>query len=515
MLFTDTGNMKQKMTPIALYRAMRRHTSLSNERALTHEQNKTAKVILWVCASFGFVYLILIAILLALGINESHWLTSLEFICGISPIILAIDFFFRFLAQQTPAQMVKPYLLLPIPRYTCINNFVASSLLSSGNLIWFFLLVPYALMSVVFSYGLWPTLLLLLYFLLMIMANSQWYAIVRTYINCNLLYWLLPAVVYALVFAPWYLATDQNIDPFLLLYAKPGTLLTSGNPLPVCLALVLLCVAALVNRRVQYNHIMSEVSGTKKAPTESRIVRMSFLNRYGEMGQYLQLEIKSILRNKNPRKTFVFAAAAVLVFSLLISNTDVYDTQFFTNFWCFYNFVLFGAMSLIKIMGAEGNYIDGLMVRRENILMLLRAKYIFYCAILLFPLLLMLPTVFSGKWSVLMLVSYAVFTAGFQYFVLFQMAIYNKQTIPLNTKFISKAGAENNYVQVVVELLSFFLPVLFVQVMQMLVGDTLSYVAMLAIGLLFIATHRLWLRNIYNRLMVRRYKNMESFRASR
>lgn len=507
--------MKQKMTPIALFRAIRRHTELANERALNYEQNKAAKVILWVCASFGFVYLILIAILLAMAVNESHRYTSIEFICGISPLILAIDFFFRFLIQQTPAQMVKPYLLLPIPRHTCINNFVASSLLSSGNLVWLFLLVPYALMSVVFSYGLWPTLLLLLFYLLLILANSQWYALVRTLINNSLAYWALPAVVYALVFAPWYLGAEPNFDHFLDFYALPGTLLTDGNPLPMCLALALLCVATLANRRVQYSHIMRELSQTQRTVLESRIVSLSMLNRFGEMGQYLQLEVKSILRNKNPRKSFVFSAAAVLVFSLLISGTEIYDSQFFTNFWCLYNFVLFGAMSLIKIMGAEGNYIDGLMVRRENILMLLRAKYVFYCVILLFPLLLMLPTVFSGKWTVLMLISYAVFTAGFQYFVLFQMAIYNKQTIPLNTKFTSKAGVENNYVQIVVEMARFFLPVLFVQVMQMLVGDTASYLIMLAIGLVFVATHRLWLRNIYNRMMVRRYKNMESFRASR
>lgn len=54
----------------------------------------------------------------------------------------------------------------------------------------------------------------------------------------------------------------------------------------------------------------------------------------------------------------------------------------------------------------------------------------------------MLPLVIVGKWSILMLVSMASFTAGFQYFVLFQLAVYNKQTVPLNTKFTSKAGME-------------------------------------------------------------------------
>lgn len=170
---------------------------------------------------------------------------------------------------------------------------------------------------------------------------------------------------------------------------------------------------------------------------------------------------------------------------------------------------------LLKIMCNEGNYFDCLMVRHENILSLLRAKYIIYSVMLFFPLLLMLPTVFSGKWSLMMLISLAVFTAGFQYFILFQMAIYNKQTIPLNTKFISKGGMENNYFQVVAELIVFVLPITLISILQVFVDRNTSYFILFLIGFPFIATHKLWLKNIYRRFMKRRYVNIESFRATR
>jgi hypothetical protein len=195
--------------------------------------------------------------------------------------------------------------------------------------------------------------------------------------------------------------------------------------------------------------------------------------------------------------------------------TDLYNDAFMTNFWCLYNFVIYGAMMLVRIMCNEGNYIDCLMVRRENILSLLHAKYIFYSIMILFPFVLMLPTVFTGKWSILMLVSYAVFTCGFQYFILFQMAVYNKQALPLNTKFISRGNMENNYIQVVAEMVNMMVPVAFVSFLQAIMSPTLSYLVMLAIGLLFIVTHRLWLRNIYNRMMRHRYAMIDSFRASR
>ena len=169
----------------------------------------------------------------------------------------------------------------------------------------------------------------------------------------------------------------------------------------------------------------------------------------------------------------------------------------------------------MSIMCNEGNYIDALMVHKENILSLLKAKYIFYSALLLIPFILMLPTVFSGKWSIFMVISFGVFTAGFQFFIMFQMAVYNKTAIPLNTKFISQKGQGNNYFTFVASAIAFGLPVIIMSVLQSLVSENTSYLVMFLIGLAFILTKNLWMRNIYNRMMKKRYANLEGFYASR
>ena len=215
------------------------------------------------------------------------------------------------------------------------------------------------------------------------------------------------------------------------------------------------------------------------------------------------------------RKALIVAASVVIMMSLLIAFTDLYNDQWSTNFWCLYNYVIFAAMLSLKVMCPEGNYLDFLMVHKENILSLLHAKYICYNVLLLLPFLMMLPTVFMGKWPLLMLVAYLIFTMGFQQFLLFQMAVFNKQTTPLNAKFISKNNMESNYLQIVVEMVAFFLPIAAVTVIQLFTSNTLSYVLMLVIGLAFMLTNKFWLRNIYNRMMRRKYKLMEGFRASR
>lgn len=502
------------MTIFEIFKTLRKHRKLAEKRSVSFEQNKAAKYLIWFVAAFVIIYLIFFAVMFALIANDSVTTTSVEFLFGLFPFILTLDFLFRFTAQQTPAQIVKPYVLLPLPRYACIDSFIGSSLFSGGNLIWFAMIAPYLLMSVVFSYGLWLALGILLFFWLLILFNSQWYSLVRTLINNSIAWWLLPLFVYAIIFAPAYLGSHAGFDKVFKFHAAIGRDFTDGSILPWSVVLVMLVAIVLVNRRVQYRHIWKELSRTERTQLR-HVSRFSFLGNYGETGQYIGLEIKTILRNKNPRKGFIFATAIVLGFSLIISLTNVYDSPYMTNFWCLYNYVIYGAMMLVRVMCNEGNYIDCLMVRKENILSLLRAKYIFYSAMLLFPFLLMLPTVFAGKWSLLMLISYAVFTAGFQYFILFQLAIYNKQTIPLNTKFISKGGMENNYFQLAAEMVNFFIPLVFVSVLQTFVSTTVSYIVMLVCGLIFIATHPLWLRNIYNRMMLRRYRNMEGFRASR
>lgn len=498
-----------------LYKALRHHRKLAEKRSFDYERNKAAKWLVGFVVAFIVVYLLMFAILFSLIANDSRQTTALEFIFAVLPFLLFADFDFRFIGQQTPAQIVKPYVLLPIPKHFCIDTFIFNSMFNSGNLIWFVMLVPYCIMSVVFSFGIATTLLLLLFFFLTIVANSQWYLIVRTLINRNMLWWLLPAAVYGLAATPLYIGEHAGIGQMAKQWAALGDAFEHGSiALPFLAVAAMLALLVAINRHLQCKSVYQELSKTKTTKLKT-VSRFAFLDRYGRIGQYLKLEIKSILRNKNPRTGFIAATAIVVVFTLLVCYTDIYGDPSMATFWCIYNFVIYGVMLLTKVMGNEGNYIDLLMVHKENILQLLHAKYIFCCAILLLPFLLMLPTVFMGKWPLLMVVSYCLFTAGFQYFLLFQLAVYNKTTTPLNTKFISRRGVENNYWQIAIEMIAFFFPIVSVSVLKMFFSEDAAFITMLVIGLGFIATERLWMANIYRRMMARRYEHLEAFRASR
>ena len=166
------------MNRFEIYKTLRKHVKLSEKRSTAYEQNKTAKYVIYFFSAFMVIYLIFIAIMMSLTANDQSFSTRAEFFFGLLPFILSADFGIRFLAQQTPAQLVKPYLLLNIPRYACVESFILSAMTNTNNLLWLFISIPYVIMSVLFSYGFWSCVGFVIGFQLLITINSQHYILI-------------------------------------------------------------------------------------------------------------------------------------------------------------------------------------------------------------------------------------------------------------------------------------------------------------------------------------------------
>ena len=64
-------------------------------------------------------------------------------------------------------------------------------------------------------------------------------------------------------------------------------------------------------------------------------------------------------------------------------------------------------------------------------------------------------------------------------------------------------------------MVAMFAPLIIVGGMLLIMDETTAYTIMAVLGLLITIAHPVWLRNIYQRMMKRRYTNMEGFHASR
>lgn len=490
-----------------LYKLLRKQDNLRNERHPMFEKNRFMKFLGWLMFLYYAAILILMGVVMPAGLSgEYNGVAAFHVIDGFFLWVLFVDFWIRFTVQETPAQTVKPYRLLPISRKFLMHVYLTRSGFSSGNMFWWFFLVPFGLLAVMPLLGWWSFVGWLLGWWMLCIANGFYYLFVRALCMRHLAWVLFPVLVHGglilLMLLPEKNCLDMPCTEFMYQFAL-------GNPLAFLAGAALIGVGYYANFTLQSGMSYNEVAKKEEIKHASK---MSFLNRYGAMGEYLKLEIKLRLRNKQVRTGFFVMLGMMVFFSAMLYFTDIYDGIFMKSFILLYNYVGLGTMTLVGIMCYEGNYIDGLMSRRESIFELLRAKFYFNSALMLIPLVLVFPLTYIGKISVWMNIAYFLFTIGIIYPGVFQLAVYNNNTLPLNQKLTGKQG---NATQQIVAMVVLFLPIGLERLSVWLMGPVWGYAPMMALGLAGICTHKIWLRNIYKRFMNRRYVNMEGFRASR
>lgn len=497
------------MNKLQLFRLLRKNAKLSEKRHPMFEANQYGKVLGYLAIGILAMEFIFLGTFLGWTAAKED---EAELIFFVIPFLLIIDFGGRFAVQQTPLMLVKPYLLTPLSKYTAIECFLITQVLDLGNFFWMTFTLPYAFIVWCGGVSIWGVLAMLLLLHLMVVVNSQWYLLVRTLVNQSLFWWALPALFYGLLFGPFLILPDKMVDQYgdflddtLSAYAFSWW--------SFALFALLFTVLFLINRKLQMSLIYNEVSKVEKTNLK-RVSEFKTLNRFGEIGEFLKLEIKSTMRNKAIRTRFIQGICFITFFSLMISFSDIYSGSFSRNFLCLYAFVFFGATNLTKVMCPEGNYIDLLLVHEENILKLLSAKYYYYSAILLLPFLLMLPTIITGQISILMILAYLLTALGPIYCMLFQLAIINKDTLPLNEKVTGKNQMDNKW-QAILSMVTMFAPIIFVFLIEAIFSTTMAYSILIGMGLAFIVSEPLWMRNIYERMMKNKYKNLEGFHASR
>ena len=491
-----------------LYATIRQNERLAERRSPMFEKNRFAKFLLAFNVAFWAAYLIFIGVMLYLALSEEaphmepyHLLNS-----GL-PIILLLDFLVRFL-MQVPAQEVKPYLLLPVPRNKVVNLYLLRAGLNGFNLFWLFLFVPFSLLSVTRFYGLTGVLLYNLGIVLLMVANAYWSVLARSFIRQSAVWMLLPAGVYGVMALLEFLPDTGWTGRFFMDLGESYIL---GSPLAFGLTLVCIGGLFLLNSRMQEHFIFQELGRVEDKNV--RISNYRFLDGYGLTGEYIRLELKLMFRNKVPKRQFwMFIVCMGILAAILVANAE---ESMSSNFGLVYCYSLLGLMTLSTILSSEGNYIDGLMVRKESLRELLHAKYYMQCVLLIIPFLMTLPAVFlTDHVTLLTLLAFVSFSMGCSFPMMMQLAVYNNRTINLNAAAMQKSGGNSAYQSLIMGC-SFGVPLILIGIIRAFADADTTYLILLLMGLPGIALHKWWIENIYRRFRKRRYANMEGFRNTR
>ena len=493
-----------------LFLELRRHGRLADKRHPMYEKNRFGRFWMYLMAVFWAGYLIFFGTIFALAfdggsVEPYHVLNS-----GLV-FVLALDFLIRFPFQKTPTQEVKPYLLLPIKKHKLIDCLLVRSGLSGFNLIWLFLFVPFAIITVTKCYGLWGVLCYCIGIWLLMLFNNYWFLLFRTLLGEHIWWVLLPVAIYGGLTLGMFLPEESPVFDW---FRDLGEGFITSNIWVFLSLIASIALMWFIDSRVIRRTIYNELNKTEDSTVRVKnLSEYKFLDRYGQVGEYMRLELKLMLRNKMCRKSLISCLCIVVAFSLIVAFTDIYGAGM-NNFLMIYNYAIFALLFFSTLLGYEGNYMDGLMSRRESLRSLLTAKYRLYTIALLLPFVLMLPAVFMGKITLLQNTAWMFFTAGLSYCCFFQVAVYNNQTVDLNAKMTARRNAGTG-LQSIMGGASFAIPLALYYPLTLAFGDTVAYTTLLILGLGFMLTSRLWIGNVYRRLMKRRYKNMEGFRDSR
>ena len=494
-----------------LYKIIKQNQKLAEKRNPAFETNRFAKFLMYFMIVYWVALFLFFGVMLPFmfedivpNMEPYHIMNQ-----GILYVMVA-DFLIRFMAQPSVSQEIKPYLLMPVKRRKLISILLLKSGLDKYNFIWFFVYVPFAFLTIIRFYGFGGMFLYLVGMWLIFVFNNYWYLLCKLLLGEKTIWLLLPVCVFGALGACEFLIDGLPISRFTM---DLGEGFIEGNPLSFLF--VIACIGAMffINMKLQLRMIYNEIS--KKEDTKiKRVSEYKFLDKYGEMGEYIRLEIKLITRNKTVKTQFRMGIIVMLAFSIVLAFTDVYDGTNMKSFICLYNYAVLPIMTLGQVMCFEGNYIDGLMSRKESIFNLLRAKYYLTSLIIVVPFIVMMLPISEGKITLLSAIAYLIFVMGFVFFMLLQLAVYNTRSLPLNAN-LTKGNKSSNWIQGLVTSFAFFLPFMIDSILTALFPKEVGNIILIIIGLGFIATHNLWIKNIYKRFMKRRYKNMEEFRASR
>ena len=435
-----------------------------------------------------------------------------RFIYALIPVFLFIDYIFRYTTDHRLLMHIRPYLLLPLPKHSYTDYLILRQLIVFKNVNLLFICIPFGVKTVIPELGASAMIGYTAGLYLLLLINGQFFQFTQVLTARGLWYWLVPILTYLFIaIITIFFPSPQS---YLQRWAEIGNAMIRGEVWIYAVMILFLIGMILLNRNVLEHRILQEQYTAAPVKHDKNSINLTFFDRFNQIGEYLKIEVWGILRNKRLRLIFFLNTFGIFIFSL---NTaiDPESDMVKINGFVYYSFIAYGLSSLSRIMCYEGNYYECLLMQRNSIQNLLLAKYYFYTALLLIPLLAFLPVALIGKISFWTILSYALFAAGVAYRILFQMAIYNKVTFSMQATHTGK-NANTNYIQLIVTIITIISPFPITALGTWWLNQPiLSNTILSLLGIIFITTHRPWISSISRKMKDNQYEQLEGFQRSR
>ncbi len=410
----------------------------------------------------------------------------------------------RFQLQELPSMSIQPYLTQNVRRRDMLRFLNTRSLIHVINFLPLFVFIPFTIVEIIPAYGgIAGTALLIAMFSLVLNNHFLNMYIKRKTVNNS---WFFFGV---LVF----MTALKGLDYLKIWSFEKASshvfIALLHNPIFCLTAVALAVYTFILNNNYLRSHLYIEELVSEKKLKLSK--NYSFLDKYGDIGEIIALELKLIFRNKRP-KSLVILSGALLLYGFLFYPRYIESG----NDAALFLFALLITGVFISNYGQflfawQSSHFDGMMSYNINMKQYIKAKFILFVVVCTFQFLM---ASFYGlmSWRILPIQLAAfLYGIGVNSFATIYVATFNYRYLNL-----SKSASMNfqgiGSVQWLQSLLFSFGPALVFYLLNKFIGFWVAILSISSLGIIGLAFHEMIINWLVGQFNIRKHKILEGFR---
>ena len=434
----------------------------------------------------GFMTLYFAAIFITIGFSLGKILeevhdtrTPLELINGASVYIILAALTIRFFMQSLNTLNLQAYQSLPVKRSTLVNFILLKPLFSIGNYLTLLVIIPFAVRSVSAWHSGWVALQFVVVCILIIWMDIWLASYLKRRFGSDLRAFVVILLILAGVAALEYFKVFSVFGFSMKIFG-----FVMMNPLGLVAALIVSGMAYGLNLMFFSKNYYPEKFNEKLSRGENKVTGgFSFLEKYGTIGELIQLQIRLIFRHKRT-KSLIYMSAVFMLYGLLFYTNEMYSGSPAWLIFC--GLIVTGMASLTYgqwVISWESNYFDAILTKNIPAKTYIKVNYFILIAFNVISFLLSTPYLLMGTKFFFLHVAMFLFNTGINAFLLIFTATFNNKRIDLS------ARSMFNYQGTTYKSFLIILPVMFFPMLiTFILANFLSFnMILLVLGLLGLA----------------------------
>ena len=459
----------------------------------------------------GFITVVIVGYFLILGfvlekliINTLKQSNAVAFLNGLLVYYFIGEFIIRYFIQSLPTLDLQPFLHLPIKRNKIVNFFLGISLIQVINIFVFLLFSQFAFSSVAHRYGIQQAWiwLLSLWFITLILH----YVVILIKLTSNRIEWKLFSlvVICSLVACADYFAWIK----LSLVAEKFFNTILQGYTVIGALFLTFIFLHYIAYRTILKRLYPQELR--VKENEFSHSTNFSFLQNLGQIGIWIKIELKMILRNKRTREVFFMSTMFLfqeLILCYVMKDHD-YGIFLFMGITCT---GLFMANYGQYAFSWQGDHFDFTLTQPTSLRSYVESKCWLLASMTGLWFIFTVPLVYFG-WEILFInLAGTLYNIGINTFIVMNMAMLD------TTKLSLRGGGALNYegagaAQWLIGIPFLFGPIIIYAPFSLMGYEALGIAIVGFVGMIGIILHKKNIDFTHKRFLDRRYIIASSFR---